>query len=147
MSTTETIAKIDTFKVFGDGKALLGAGSKVNAGRIIGSVEKVISRTIPGGGKYEGLAGVFEVSKSDGGVKRSGQCYFPASIHKAIADKLGTDGAARLDLIVSVDAIKADTADGFTWSYTPERIELNADPLAHLRGDQGEKPLKAAAKK
>jgi len=141
-SAIETVVKIDTAKVFGDGKALLGSAETVSAGRIIGSVEKVIDRSIPGGGKYQGLAGVFEVLFPNGDVKRAGQCYFPAAVHSQIAAKLAEN--ARLDLIVQVNAVKA--GDGVSWNYVPEHVELNADPLSHLRAKAQATPEAASAK-
>lgn len=140
------ISKIDTAKIFGDGKALLGAGEMVKAGRVIGSVEKIISRSIPGGGKYDGLGGVFEATLADGSVHRSGQCFFPASVQSAIADKMKGNDTSRLDLIVTVNAVKSDNAEGFAWSYVPDRMELNADPLSHLR-EPKEPAVQAKGKK
>jgi hypothetical protein len=134
----------DIFKLADDVKAM-------HAVKILGRVTGVLTDERPDGTMFDVLTGNFEATNKDGEVYASGRCFLPIGFDEGIINSIkGKENAPEIQFAVSVDVIRANNAQGYSYSmetlFEEERTP-ETDPLHALRVKVAAAPALAAPKK
>jgi hypothetical protein len=134
----------DIFKLADDVKSM-------HAVKILGRVTGVLTDERPDGTMFDVLTGNFEATNKDGEVYASGRCFLPIGMDEGIINSIkGKENAPEIQFAVSIDVIRANNAQNYSYSmetlFEEERTP-ETDPLHALRVKVAAAPALAAPKK